>query len=464
MKLKLSDIVSLTSGRMTPVNATGRVTGISTDSRTIRPGELFVPLRGPNYDGHDFLIRALRNGAAACLSEEVIAGFQIPVIQVDDTLRALGDIAQGIRRNFPGPVTAITGSSGKTTTKEMLGSILSLTGPGIKSQGNFNNLIGLPLTLFELEENHQWAVLEMGMSARGEISRLAEIGQPDVGLITNVGAAHLETLHGLDGVARAKGELFAALGPGCTAVINADDERVAAIPVANGVRRLLFGLGAEAEVRGEAIRVEREMVHFRLCLAGESFDVVLHVAGRFNVINALAAAAAATALDVPARQIVSGLEAFRPIAGRMQISQLENGTTLIEDTYNANPQSMAAALQALDEMNGGGRRIAVLGDMLELGTASDELHRQLGRNAAEHCDLLLLLGNQAAQVARGAREGGLAAERVRQVADHDRAIECLLQVLKAEDRLLLKGSRGMRMEKISAGLRRPVERDQAGNH
>lgn len=464
MKLKLSDIVRLTSGRMTPVNATGRVTGISTDSRTIRPGELFVPLRGPNYDGHDFLIRALRNGAAACLSEEVIAGFQIPVIQVADTLRALGDIAQGIRRNFPGPVTAITGSSGKTTTKEMLGSILSLTGPGIKSQGNFNNLIGLPLTLFELAENHQWAVLEMGMSARGEISRLAEIGQPNVGLITNVGAAHLETLHGLDGVARAKGELFAALGPGCTAVINADDERVAAIPVANGVRRLLFGLSAEAEVRGEAIRVEREQVHFRLCLAGESYDVVLHVAGRFNVINALAAAAVATALDVPARQIVSGLEAFRPIAGRMQISQLENGTTLIEDTYNANPQSMAAALQALDEMNGGGRRIAVLGDMLELGTASDELHRQLGRTAAQHCDLLLLLGKQAAQVARGARDAGLAAERVRQVADHDRAIDCLLQVLKAEDRLLLKGSRGMRMEKISAGLRHPVERDQAGNH
>jgi len=464
MKLKLSDIVSMTSGRLTPASASGSITGVSTDSRTIRPGELFVPLRGPNFDGHDFLIRALRNGAAACLSEEVIAGFQIPVIQVEDTLRALGDIAKGLRRNFSGPVTAITGSSGKTTTKEMLGHILSLTGPGIKSQGNFNNLIGLPLTLFGLENIHQWAVLEMGMSARGEISRLAEIGQPTVGLITNVGAAHLETLHGLDGVARAKGELFAALGPGCTAVINADDERVAAIPVANGVRRLLFGLSGEAEVRGEAVRVERNQVHFQLCLPVGCFAVTLHVAGRFNVANALAAAAAATALAVPAEQIVRGLEAFRPIAGRMQISQLETGTTLIEDTYNANPQSMAAALQALDEMNGGGRRIAVLGDMLELGDASDELHQQLGRVAARHCDLLLVLGAKADQVAKGAREAGLAEDRIRQVDSHERAIECLLKVLTADDRLLLKGSRGMRMEKISAGLRRPVERDRAGNH
>jgi len=464
MKLKLSDIVALTSGRLIPANASAVVTGISTDSRTIRPGELFVPLRGPNFDGHDFLIRALRNGAAACLSEDVVAGFQLPIIQVEDTLRALGDIAQGLRQNFRGPVVAITGSSGKTTTKEMLAQILSLTGPGLKSQGNFNNLIGLPLTLFDLEEKHRWAVLEMGMSARGEISRLAEIGQPTVGLITNVGPAHLETLHGLDGVARAKGELFAALGPGCTGVINADDKRVLAIPVANGVRRLLFGLNAEADVRGDGIRVERDRVRFRLQLPSGVYDVVLHVAGRFNVGNALAAAAVATALEVPGRQIVEGLEAFRPIAGRMQTSTLENGTILIEDTYNANPLSMAAALQALDEMSGGGRRIAVLGDMLELGPSSADLHRQLGRTAAQHCDLLLLLGEQAGEVAGGAREAGMANDRIRLVENHERAIDCLLKIIAADDRLLLKGSRGMRMEKISAGLRGPQTGQRAGNH
>jgi UDP-N-acetylmuramoyl-tripeptide--D-alanyl-D-alanine ligase len=464
MKLKLSEIVALTSGRMTPANATGVITGVSTDSRTIRPGELFVPLRGPNFDGHDFLIRALRNGAAACLSEEVIAGFQVPVIQVQDTLLALGEIARGLRRRFTGPVTAITGSSGKTTTKEMLAHILTLTGPGLKSQGNFNNLIGLPLTLFGLAEQHRWAVLEMGMSARGEISRLAEIGQPTVGLITNVGLAHLETLHGLDGVARAKGELFASLGPGSTAVINADDERVAAIPVANGVRRLLFGLNPAAEVRADNISAESGRVRFRLLLPTGAHEVVLQVVGRFNVANALAAAAVATVLEVPAEQIVKGLELFRPIAGRMQTSVMENGTVLIEDTYNANPISMEAALQALDEMNGGGRRIAVLGDMLELGAVSAELHRQLGKTAARHCDLLVLLGEQAEQIARGAREGGLANDRVRLVDNHQQAVAFLTQTIVAHDRLLIKGSRGMRMEKISAGLRRPPVRDKAGNH
>lgn len=460
MKLKLSDIVALTAGRMVPASASGTITGVSTDSRTIRPGELFVPLRGPNFDGHDFLIRALRNGAAACLSEEVIAGFQIPVIQVQDTLRALGDIARGVRQGFKGPVVAVTGSSGKTTSKEMLGQILSLTGPGIKSQGNFNNLIGLPLTLFNLTEEHQWAVLEMGMSARGEISRLAEIGQPTVGLITNVGAAHLETLHGLDGVARAKGELFAALGPGCTAVINADDARVAAIPVANGVRRLLYGLDPAADIRAEAIRVERDQVLFTLRLPPGSYQVTLHVAGRFNVANALAAAAAASALEVAPEMIVRGLEAFRPLAGRMQTGRLANGALLIEDTYNANPLSMAAALQALDEINGGGRRIAVLGDMLELGSAAPQLHRELGHTAAGHCDLLLLIGDQAEQTAAGAREGGLIEERIRRVDSDEQAIECLRKILRADDRLLVKGSRGMRMERITAGLRR----DAAGNH
>jgi UDP-N-acetylmuramoyl-tripeptide--D-alanyl-D-alanine ligase len=464
MNLKLSEIVTLTSGRMTPANATGVITGVSTDSRTICPGELFVPLRGPNYDGHDFLIRALRNGAAACLSEEVIAGFQVPIIQVPDTLQALGDIAQGVRRRFTGPVAAITGSSGKTTTKEMLAHILNLTGPGLKSQGNFNNLIGLPLTLFSLAKEHRWAVLEMGMSARGEISRLAEIGQPTVGVITNVGAAHLETLHGLDGVARAKGELFAALGPGCTAVINADDERVAAIPVANGVRRLLFGLSPAAEIRAENIQTQPGKVRFRLLLPKGAFEVVLQVVGRFNVVNALAAAAVATVLEVPAEQIVKGLGLFRPIAGRMQTSLMENGTLLIEDTYNANPLSMAAALQALDELNGGGRRIAVLGDMLELGAASAELHRQLGSTAAQRCDQLVLLGEQAEQVARGAREGGLANDRICLVDNHEQAIEYLTKTIAPHDRLLLKGSRGMRMELISAGLRRPPVRNKSGNH
>jgi UDP-N-acetylmuramoyl-tripeptide--D-alanyl-D-alanine ligase len=295
MNLDLQKIAQVTTGRLSPAGARVTVTGISTDSRSVCPGELFVPLRGEKFDGHDFLTQAVRRGAAACLSEDVIAGFPVPVIQVANTLQALGDLAAAIRRDFSGPVVAVTGSSGKTTTKEMLASILSGTAPGLKTEGNFNNLVGLPLTLFRLAPEDCWAVLEMGMSARGEIARLAEIALPDVGIITNVGPAHLETLHGLDGVARAKGELFAALKAGGTAVINADDERVAQLPVANGVRRLHYGFFASAEIRAEEVAVAGAAVSFRLILPEGAWPVSLAVAGRHNVYNALAAAAAAAA-------------------------------------------------------------------------------------------------------------------------------------------------------------------------
>ena len=222
MELPVQKIARMVAGILTPPHSQVMVTGVSTDSRTIRPGELFVPLVGPHYNGHDYLGQAVQNGAAACLSEEVVAGLPVPIIRVEDTLKALGDLAAAVRSHYRGPLVAITGTAGKTTTKEMLATILSQTGPGLKTEGNFNNLIGLPLTLFRLEATHRWVVLEMGMSARGEIARLAQIASPTIGLITNVGPAHLETLHGLEGVARAKGEMFESLQPQTTAVINAD--------------------------------------------------------------------------------------------------------------------------------------------------------------------------------------------------------------------------------------------------
>ncbi|TYO96090.1 UDP-N-acetylmuramoyl-tripeptide--D-alanyl-D-alanine ligase [Geothermobacter ehrlichii] len=453
MKLSVRKIAEITGGRLSPAGAEVVVSGISTDSRTIRPGELFVPLRGPKYDGHDFLLRALQNGAAACLSEEVIAGLKVPVIQVEDSLRALGDLAAAHRRGYRGPLVAVTGSSGKTTTKEMLAAILERTAPGLKSAGNFNNLVGVPLTLFGLRpESHRWTVIEMGMSARGEIARLAEIAAPTLGLITNIGPAHLETLHGLDGVARAKGELFAALKPGAVAVVNADDPRVLALPVANGVRRILYGLSGDAEVRAEDVEARGRQVRFRLHIGGQSAEVVLPVAGRFNVSNALAAVAAARALDVPLDVIVAGLCGFSPLQGRMQLHTLASGALLLKDDYNANPLSMGAALEALDQLEGGGRRIAVLGDMLELGDESRRLHREVGARAARHCDLLLLLGDMAEAMADGARAAGLSARRIRIAADHDEAAGCLARVLRKGDRVLVKGSRGMRMERIADRL------------
>ncbi|WP_027715927.1 UDP-N-acetylmuramoyl-tripeptide--D-alanyl-D-alanine ligase [Desulfuromonas sp. TF] len=455
MKLTLQQLAQILGADITPSGARATVSGISTDSRTVGRGELFVPLRGDRFDGHDFLCQAARQGAAACLSEEVLSGFPVPVIRVENTLAALGNLAASLRRGFSGPVIAVTGSSGKTTTKEMLSAILSLSDVGLKTAGNFNNLIGLPLTLFRLEPRHRWAILEMGMSARREIARLAEIADPTVGVITNVGPAHLETLLNLDGVARAKGELFAALKPGGTAVINADDELVAQLPVANGVRRLLFGTSPEAQVRAEEIEVTGEAVCFRLLVPeGERF-VTLKVPGRHNVSNALAAAAAAASVGVGIDLIVRGLENFTPVSGRMEVVRGEDGVLFIEDGYNANPLSVRVALEALDEMGGSGRRVAVLGDMLELGSGSDGFHREAGWVAARRCDYLLLMGGMAEHTSAGARERGMQSDRVRVVGSHDEAAEYLRRILRPGDRVLIKGSRGMKMEKIGAALRAP---------
>ncbi|MEZ4600165.1 MAG: UDP-N-acetylmuramoyl-tripeptide--D-alanyl-D-alanine ligase [Syntrophotaleaceae bacterium] len=463
MKIDVQTIARITGGTVTPSKAQATVSGVSTDSRKIRDGELFVPLHGPNFDGHDFLLQAVRNGAAACLSEDVIAGFPVPVVRVADTLKAMGDLAASQRALLRGPLVAVTGSSGKTTTKEMLGSILRQGGPGLITEGNFNNLIGLPLTLFRLTDAHRWAVLEMGMSARGEIARLTEIASPDIGVITNIGPAHLETLLSLDGIARAKGELFAGLSQGGTAVINMDDERVAGLPVANGVRRILFGCAPPADVRAEKISLWPGGVEFQLCLPEGRWPVRLHIHGRFNVHNALAAAAAAYVIGVKPAEIGSGLERFRPYAGRMETTLLGEKVVLLEDCYNANPLAVKAALVTLDDLAGDGRRVAVLGDMLELGEAAGELHREVGREVARRADLLILLGEFARHTAEGARQGGLAADRIIQVDSHEKAVESLEKLIRPGDRVLVKGSRGMKMERICAALKTDHAREAVGH-
>lgn len=453
MNLDLQKLASAVNGKLHPHSAHGEISGVATDSRTVAPGELFVALRGPTFDGHDFITAAAARGAVAVLCDHLVAEQTLPQIVVSNTLHALGDLAAFWRHRFHLPVAAITGSSGKTTTKEMLAAILARTAPGLKTAGNFNNLIGLPLTLFQLSNADQWAVLEMGMSERGEIARLTEIAAPTVGVITNVAPAHLLTMKSLGAIARAKGELFAALQPGALAIINLDDERVAAIPVANGVQRRTYGLTAAAEVRAEEIRPEGAEVRFVLHAAGEVRPLRLPVAGRHNVSNALAAAAAALGMGCTLDAIVSGLETFAPAKGRMETTLLSDGIVLIEDTYNANPLSVKAALIALDEMGGSGERIVVLGDMLELGESSAELHREVGTFAAAHCDRLFLVGPESREIATGARAAGMAAARVIHCAGHDEATQALLQSARPGARILIKGSRGMKMEKITAELR-----------
>ena len=448
MRISLRTVAEVTGGHLLRNGATIEIEGVSTDSRSLQPGELFVPLRGENFDGHAFLSQAVAHGAVACLSEEVVGGLAVPVVQVEDSLKALGDLAGFVRRSLSGPLIAITGSSGKTTCKEMLSSILGRTSPGLKSEGNFNNLIGVPLSLFRLQRQHQWAVIEMGMSGRGEIARLAQIAKPQVGIITNVGAAHLEQLGGITGVAMAKGELFIHLPVDGTAVINADDPMVRQLPVANGVRKVLFGTGTDAAVRATEIEADNGSVRFQLCLEQQKFQVKLPIPGRHNVSNALAAAAAAHVIGIDPVEIAAGLEEFRPCPGRMELIELTDDIVLLDDSYNANPLSVRAALVALHDLGRPGQRIAVLGDMLELGALAHELHEEIGQVAAGLVDRLLVYGPRACSIADGAIAGGLDQQRVARFTTHDELVRQLADIIHPGDRILVKGSRGMQMERV----------------
>ena len=464
IRMDVRTVAEITGGHLMQNGASVEFQGISTDSRTLQPGELFIPLRGEHFDGHDYLTQAIKRGAAACLSEEMIGGLLVPVVKVKDTLKALGDLAAAVRRQFSGPVFGITGTSGKTTCKEMLASILTSLGPGLKSAGNYNNLIGVPLTLFGLQPQHQWAVVEMGMSARGEIARLAEIARPNIGLITNIGAGHLENFDGLSGVARAKGELFISLPPDGIALINVDDEEVRILPVANSVRRVTFGFNRNADVRATNITVHNGSVSFNLIIAGAARRVILPLPGRHNVANALAAAAAATVTGLSMQAIVAGLESFQPCPGRMELIELPGDVVVLEDSYNANPLSVHAALDALHDLGSPGRRIAVLADMLELGPSAPELHQQIGAIIPERADWLFTYGSLAEEIARGARDAGLEDDRIFSAVNHDELIEHLLGLLESGDRVLIKGSRGMRMEKVTAALRASLQKQAANGN
>jgi UDP-N-acetylmuramoyl-tripeptide--D-alanyl-D-alanine ligase len=383
---------------------------VCTDTRKLTPECLYVALRGATHDGHAFAADALARGAALALVDHLPAGVDAArALVVSDTLRALGDLAAWTRGRWGGRVVAITGSNGKTTTKEMLAAILEQVWPGrvLKTYGNLNNLIGLPLTLFNLGGDEEAAVLELGMNAFGEIARLTEIATPDVGVITNVGPAHLEGVGSLDGVARAKGELFKGMPATGTIAVNMDDARVAAAATAFAGRRIEFGAGRA--VRAEAIDDGGVSgLAFTLSIGVQRAPVRLHAAGRHNVHNALAAAAAAHALGIEIGAIAAGLAAAEPPKMRMQVVRLTNGVTVINDAYNANPGSTEAALDAVGRLPG--RAIAALGEMRELGAQSDALHAAVGAHAvAAGVAWVLAVGPGAEPIAAGARRAGAAA-------------------------------------------------------
>jgi len=429
--------------------------GVSTDSRTAQTGQLFIPLSGERHDGHDFIPKALARGVTGVLVEQRCTGAclrglppEITAIAVNDALTALGDLAQAWRARFVLPVVAVTGSCGKTTTKEMISRVLAASFNVHKNPLNLNNLIGLPLTLLELEPGHEAAVVEMGMNRFGEIRRLTRIACPTVGVLTNVYGAHTEGLGDVAGVARAKGEIIGALEREARLVYNADDPRVAELARNFRGETLDFGLGPGAALRaGERRPAGSRGQSARLHYRGQSWSLDLPAAGEHMLYNALAASAAGLALGLPPAETAAALRGFRPLARRSQVVTLPSGVHLYNDCYNANPGSMAMALQTLAELRDRGRTAAALGDMLELGAVSVQEHRNIGRLAARAgVDYLVVYGNFRLEVAAGAREAGMSPGRLFPVTRLADAARVLKELLEPDDWLLVKGSRSMHLE------------------
>jgi len=451
----------VTRGELLRGDPLSRAEGVSSDSRQLRAGELFIPLQGPRFDGHDFIGEALARGAAGSLVQR---GWEGRIrekdfsgkffIVVDDVLRALGDLAHFWRTRQPAKIVAITGSNGKTTTKEMTAQILSEKFRVLKTEGNLNNLIGLPLMLMKLSPEHDVAVLEMGMSEPGEMRKLKAIADPQVSLITNIGQAHTEFLGNLEGVARAKGELWEGLRENDWIGVNVDDPHVAKLAISARCRKKTFGIIQEADVRAEDVsRPSEKGVRFFLRMGKLKRPVGLAAFGRHNVYNALAAATLAAILGVDVERIVAGLETFQPFPGRGRVIVLRRNVRLLDDSYNANPDSLKATLSAFAEMKGKNRGLLVLGDMLELGPDSEEAHKKAGeRIGGMKWAHLFLLGEQAGHLAEGAKAAGMEAQNVRVVRNHQEVLEGLGKMVEEGDWILVKGSRRMHMERIIEGL------------
>jgi UDP-N-acetylmuramoyl-tripeptide--D-alanyl-D-alanine ligase len=459
MTWTVAKIVEASGGWLVHGDPECPVARICTDSRLLQAGDAFVPLIGERFDGHDFLEAAAGKRVSAVLMQRDRTTWAAPpdvaVVAVEDTLLALGYLARYWRRRHPIPVVGITGSNGKTSTKEMLTQILQQNLRVLKNRGNLNNLVGVPMTLLQLEPFHQAAVVEMGINVPGEMARLVDIVQPDVGLITNIQPAHLEGLKSPDEILREKALLWQGLAAGGLAVINLDDKRLRALAQDLRCRQLTYSLtdlAADVHVR-DAVHLHDHGSDFELVLGGEPVDVVVPVLGRHQVYNAVAAAAVAFAIGQPVATIVQGLAQHEPVSQRMQIHRLADGTRIVDDTYNANPRSALAAVQTVAAIHDERPWLVVLGEMRELGEASASLHRQLGqRIGALGMDRLFTLGGLAEHIAAGAREAGLDEDRCYHAMDHADIVARLNAQWVPGAWILVKGSRGMTMEKIVEGI------------
>jgi UDP-N-acetylmuramoyl-tripeptide--D-alanyl-D-alanine ligase len=447
MAWRLSEIVRCAGGKVSGDDR--EFTSVSTDTRTIQRGALFVALTGPTFDGHDFVVAAAQSGAAAALVSRQLP-VDLPQVVVPDPLAALSEFAREWRRQFRIPLVGVTGSNGKTTTKELIGAILTQLGPTLVTRGNLNNHIGVPLTLLELKPEHRYAVIEMGANHIGEIAHLASIAEPTIGIVTNAGAAHLEGFGSLQGVATGKGEMFQALPIEGVAVINADDQFA---PVwrdlSTADRILTFGFEQPADFMAHRVREISVAAGFRsefdLATPDGTVAATLPLAGLHNLRNALGAAAAACAAGASIEQIVVGFAAMKTVSGRLELKPAINGAYLVDDSYNANPSSLKAGLDAMRSF--GGARWLVLGEMKELGDASDELHAEVGRYARQTgVQRLLAIGEGARYSVEAFGPGG------QWFADIDALIRDAKSSLTSGVAVLIKGSRANRLERVSAAL------------
>lgn len=426
-------------------------TDLVSDTRKISEGVLFIAFKGERFNGEDFVGEALAKGAAGVMVSTYFKGdienLAGTVLAVPDTLTSYQQLGKAHREKFNIPVVAITGSNGKTTTKDLTAAVLSARGSVAKTQANFNNEIGIPLTLLSIEKKHTAAVVEIGMRGLHQIERLAPLVEPTIGIVTNVGETHIELLGSVENIAKAKGELVEAIPAGGTVILNNDNEYVAKMraKAKAGVRVITFGIDNAAEVHGGNIRTAENRTTFTVAYAGKQTDYTIAMVGRHNVYNALAAISVGLVLGFSADEIQQGLDNLEATKMRFELKKVK-GYNVINDAYNASPMSMSAAINTVAELTSG-RKIAVVGDMLELGDFAISAHEKVGQElAAKKFTAVITRGKMGEHIAKGAREGGIA--MVYACDSHEQAADRLKEILQSGDTILFKGSRGMQMDKI----------------
>jgi len=453
MRMEIDFVLATTGGTLFKGPNPGRVEGVSTDSRSTKPGDLFFALQGENFDGHDYITQAWQAGAVAAI---VSRPLEIPdeeirgaLLLVDDTLQALQRLAGSYRELFAIPVVAITGSVGKTTTKDMLAECLTPKYVTLKTPGNYNNEIGLPLTLLSIEPRHQAVVVELAMRAPREISALARIVRPTYGIITNVEPVHVATMGSLENIAKAKCELLEFIENDRFALVNGDDELLLNTARSYDVPHYTFGYNGRCDIQVLRTANNPSGIEVELRIMDHKDVFCCPIPARYLAVNLAAAAGAAHLMGLSPEQIKKGLAQYQPSGNRLRIINLGAGGLVVDDTYNANPTAMESALEVCKDLSNGRRTVAVLGDMLELGDYEKEGHIRVGKRVAElNLDMLVTVGARAAYIGLGALQYGMQAARVKQFANRAECLDWLKTYLVQQEVILFKASRGMQLEKL----------------